>query len=86
MVHVQILCLTLYLPLPRSEEGRRHREDCRTASLKLTIIASPLSIYDDLFFMHLVDEEKIYLRAFEQKSNFIPVLSYASRGKLGPII
>ena len=45
-----------------------------------------LSIYDDLFLYILVDEEKIYLRAFELKSNFVPVLSYASRGKLGPII
>ena len=36
--------------------------------------------------MYLVDEENIYLRAFELESNFVPVLSYASRGKLGPII
>ena len=36
--------------------------------------------------MYLVDEEKIYLRAFELKSNFVPVLSYASTGKLRPII
>ena len=36
--------------------------------------------------MYLVDEENIYLRAFELESNFVLVLSYASRGKLGPII
>ena len=59
--------------------------DFRPAQVWRTI-ASPLSIYDDLFFMYLVDEENIYLRAFELKSNFVPVLSYASRGKLGPII
>ena len=29
---------------------------------------------------------KVYLRAFELRFNFVPVLSYASRGKLGPII
>ena len=38
------------------------------------------------FFMYLVDEENIYLWAFELESNFVPVLSYASRGKLRPII
>ena len=45
-----------------------------------------MSIYDDFFCIYLVDEKNIYLRAFELKSNFVPVLSYASRGKLGPII
>ena len=59
--------------------------DFRPAQVWRTI-ASPLRIYNDLFFMYLVDEEKIYLRVFELKSNFVPVLSYASRGKLGPII
>ena len=59
--------------------------DFRPAQVWRTI-ASPLSIYDDLFLYILVDEENIYLRAFERKSNFVPGLSYASRGKLGPII